>query len=112
MAANGYFQLIHEDGKMWMKVFPPEEGGNMFTIEDVMHYLDMISFPDYDEVAMDQYIKNLEFDSPFLLKEGEIIRRVRNVQSPSHRWGSVPLSVFILLRRAVHRLRKKILSAI
>ena len=24
MAANGYFQLLHEDGKMWMKVFPPD----------------------------------------------------------------------------------------
>ena len=73
MAANGYFQLLHEDGKMWMKVFPPEVDGNMFTVEDVMNYLDMISFPDYDEVAIDQYIKNLEFDSPLLLKEGEII---------------------------------------
>ncbi len=76
MAANGYFQLLHEDGKMWMKVFPPEVDGNMFTVEDVMNYLDMISFPDYDEVAIDQYIKNLEFDSPLLLKEGEIIPEI------------------------------------
>lgn len=73
MAANGYFQLINEGGKMWLQVFPPEEGGDMFTAEDVMKYLDMISFGDYDVVATDQYIKRMEFDSPLLLMDGEII---------------------------------------
>ena len=73
MAANGYFQVICEDGKMWLKVYPPDDGDDMFTADDVMKYLDMISFSDYDMVAMDQYIKRLEFDSPFFLHDGEII---------------------------------------
>lgn len=73
MAANGYFQLIHEDGKMWLQVFPPEEGGEMFAVEDVMKYLDWINFSDYDVVAIEQYIKRLEFDSPLFLMDGEII---------------------------------------
>ena len=73
MAANGYFQLIQEDGKMWLQVFPPEEGGDMFTTDEVMKYFEMISFPDYDMVALEQYIKRLEFDSPLFLMDGEII---------------------------------------
>lgn len=73
MATNGYFQLVNEDGKMWLQVYPPDDGGNMFTSDDVIKYLDMISFPDYDMVAMDQYIKRLEFDSPFLILDQEII---------------------------------------
>ena len=26
MAANGYFQVVAEDGRMWLKIFAPEEG--------------------------------------------------------------------------------------
>lgn len=73
MAVNGYFQVVAEDGKMWLKVFPPEEGGVMFTCDSVVKYLDLISFPDFDQVAMDQYIKSMEFDEMFMLYEGEII---------------------------------------
>lgn len=73
MASNGYFQLIHEDGKMWLQVFPPGDGGNMFSVKDIMNYMDMISFPDYDVVAVEQYIKRLEFDSPLFLMEEEIL---------------------------------------
>ena len=73
MAANGYFQLVNESGKMWLQVFPPEEGGEAVTAEDVMKYLDMISFGDYDVVAADQYLKRMEYDSPLLLMNGEII---------------------------------------
>ena len=36
MAANGYFQVVAEEGKMWLKVFPPEEGGEMVALKSVM----------------------------------------------------------------------------
>ena len=73
MAANGYFQVVAEDGRMWLKVFPPEEGGEMFTLDSVMKYLDLISFPEFDQVALDQYIKCQEFDGMFMLYDGEIL---------------------------------------
>lgn len=73
MAKNGYFQVVSEDGKMWLKVFVPEEGGEMFTSEEVIHYLELISFPEIDTVAIDQYIKRMEFDGMMMLYKGEII---------------------------------------
>ena len=73
MAANGYFQVVAEDGRMWLKIFAPEEGEVDISPEMVMKYLDAISFPDYDQVALDQYLKRKEFDSMFMLYEGEII---------------------------------------
>lgn len=73
MAKNGYFQVVSEDERMWLKVFAPEEGGEMFSSDEVIRYLDMISFPEYDAVAIDQYIKRMEFDSMLMLYRGEII---------------------------------------
>ena len=73
MAANGYFQVVAEEGKMWLKVFPPEEGGEMVALKSVMKYLDLISFPEFDQVALDQYIKCQEFDGMFMLYDGEIL---------------------------------------
>ena len=58
MAANGYFQVVAEDGRMWLKIFAPEEGEVDISPEMVMKYLDAISFPDYDQVALDQYLKH------------------------------------------------------
>lgn len=43
MAANGYFQVVAEDGRMWLKIFAPEEGEVDISPEMVMKYLDAIS---------------------------------------------------------------------
>ena len=60
-----------------------------------MKYLDAISFPDYDQVALDQYLKRKEFDSMFMLYEGEIIPESENVLLPSRQMESVHLHDFI-----------------
>lgn len=36
---NGYFRLIHEEGKTGMKLFPPTDGGAPVMINDVTEYL-------------------------------------------------------------------------
>ena len=77
MAANGYFQVVAEDGRMWLKIFAPEEGEVDISPEMVMKYLDAISFPDYDQVALDQY------------------RKAKNVLLPSRQMESVHLHDFI-----------------
>lgn len=84
MAANGYFQVVAEDGRMWLKIFAPEEGEVDISPEMVMKYLDAISFPDYDQVALDQYLKRKEFDSMFMLYEGEIIPESRKMYCYHH----------------------------
>lgn len=38
---NGYFRLIHEEGKTCMKLFPPVNGGAPVSIGDVTEYLAM-----------------------------------------------------------------------
>ena len=86
MAANGYFQVVAEDGRMWLKIFAPEEGEVDISPEMVMKYLDAISFPDYDQVALDQYLKRKEFDSMFMLYEGEIIPERIYVNSEFPHW--------------------------
>ena len=73
MAAKGYFQLVAEEGKMWLQVFPPEDEGELFAVEDVIRYLELISFPGYDAVALEQYLKRGEFDGMFMLYDGEIV---------------------------------------
>ena len=73
MAVNGYFELIQKDDRMWLCVHPPEDGGEMATAEEVMGYLDSISFSDYDLVALDAYMKSGEFSKPMKLSNTVII---------------------------------------
>lgn len=73
MAANGYFELIQKEDKMWLSVHPPEEGGESVTTEEIMKYLDCISFPDYDIVALDGYMKSESFSNPMKLSDTVII---------------------------------------
>lgn len=73
MAKNGYFQLECEENKIRLRVFPPEEGGRMFTTEDVIQYLDAISFSEYDVVGLDGFLQQGDFDDSYLLSEGEMI---------------------------------------
>lgn len=77
---NAYFQLVQEDEKIWLKVYPPKDGGEVFSVDDVLKYFELISFVDYDMVAIDQYIKRLEFDSPLMLKKGELIPETERCQ--------------------------------
>jgi hypothetical protein len=73
MAKNGYFQLECIDGKMWFRAFAPVDGGKMFETDEVVQYLDKISFPDYNLVEIDGYIQKQNFEEPFLLADEEII---------------------------------------
>lgn len=73
MAVNGYFQLVCEEGKTWLQAFLPKENGEMFSLDEVMKYFDTISFSDYDLTSLDQYIKDMDFSSPLLLCEEEIL---------------------------------------
>ncbi len=70
---NGYFEVVQDEGCMWLKVHLPEDDGEMFDVDEVMRYLDAISFPEFDKVALDQYMKNEGFGLPHKLLNEEIL---------------------------------------
>lgn len=73
MAANAYFEIINKDGKMWLQVHPPEGEGDMVQLDEIICYLDLIAFPEYDTVAIGNYLKKENFQEPHLLSHSEII---------------------------------------
>ena len=95
MAANGYFQVVAEDGRMWLKIFAPEEGEVDISPEMVMKYLDAISFPDYDQVALDQYLKRKNSIRCLCCTKEKLYRKAKNVLLPSRQMESAHLHGFI-----------------
>lgn len=73
MGKNAYFQLIEENEKMYLKVYEAEDDGEMFQVEDVMRYLDTISFPEYDATKISSYLDRGIFGEPFELWPEPII---------------------------------------
>ena len=54
MKRNAFFQLIHRNGKMYLKSYPAINGGRTLHIEDVIFYLDKKKIND---VAVDDIKK-------------------------------------------------------
>lgn len=73
MAKNGYFQLACDDSSVWFEVHLPEDGGKMFDTDDVVKYLDAISFSEYDLQSLDAYIKGMDFSQRYLLSDQTMI---------------------------------------
>lgn len=73
MAKNGYFRLIIEDGNVWLEGYAPKEDGKEFDTDDVIKYLDSISFSGYDLQSLDTYIKGQDFTQRYLLSSQEIL---------------------------------------
>ena len=73
MGKNAYFQLIEENNKMYLKVYEAEDDGEMFQIDDVIRYLDTISFPEYDATKISTYLDRGVFGEPFELWPEPII---------------------------------------
>lgn len=73
MGKNAYFQIVQKTNRTFLKVFPASQDGEMFEIDEVMRYLDRINFPDYDSVALSQYLKRADFQVEFRLLDQEIL---------------------------------------
>ena len=43
MAKNAYFQIVHKPKRTMIKVIPPSEGGEMFSLDEVQQYLDAVN---------------------------------------------------------------------
>lgn len=65
---NGYFRLIHEDGKTGIKLFPPTDGGETVSVNDVTEYLLMKNII-YDKSGLYKAIEaSAEKETVFLLE--------------------------------------------
>ena len=73
MGKNAYFQIVHKTNRTVLKVFPATQDGEMFQIDEVIRYLDRINLPDYDTVALSQYLKRADFQKEFRLLDQEIL---------------------------------------
>ena len=73
MGKNAYFEVINTDDKMYLWVHPAEGDGEMFRVDEVMSYLDIISFPEYDRIKLNTYIERGIFDEPMKLTDEPII---------------------------------------
>lgn len=73
MGKNAYFQVVHKTNKTMLKVFPASKDGEMFSVDEVVRYLDLINFKDVDTVALHNYLNKGDFKLEFLLAKKEIL---------------------------------------
>ena len=62
---NGYFQLLVEEAKTSLKMYPPEGEGEVFPLGDLFNYLDRLKIS-YDMVEIKQHYDSLE-DKPLIV---------------------------------------------
>ena len=73
MGKNAYFQLVHKTNKTMLKVFPASKDGEMFSVEEVMKYLEVINFGDVDMVSLHNYLNKADFRVEFMLAKKDVL---------------------------------------
>lgn len=73
MGKNAYFQIAHETNKTMLKVFPASKDGEMFVIDEVIKYLELINFGDYDVMGLNKYLTKEDFRNGFVLRNKDIL---------------------------------------
>ena len=69
---NGYFQLVGQDGKTWLKLYPPTDGGDALDVADVIDYLNFHKLV-YDLPALNKAVSELSAETAVLLNNDELI---------------------------------------
>lgn len=72
MGKNAYFQIVHKTNRTLLKVFPASKDGEMFQIDEVMKYLDLINMETYDTVGLNQYLSKADYRSEYQIINKEI----------------------------------------
>lgn len=73
MGKNAYFQIVHKTNKTLLKVFPASKDGEMFKVDEVMKYLELINVTNFDTVGLNQYLKKADYRSEFQLLNSEVL---------------------------------------
>lgn len=73
MGKNAYFQIVHKTNRTLLKVFPASKDGEMFQVDEVMKYLDLINITTYDTVGLSQYLNKADYRSEYQIINKEIM---------------------------------------
>lgn len=73
MGKNAYFQIVHKTNKTMLKVFPASKDGAMFSIDEVITYMELINFGDFDVMGLNSYLTKGDFRNEFLLLNQEVL---------------------------------------
>ncbi len=73
MGKNAYFQIVHKMNRTLLKVFPPSKDGEMFPVDEVIKYLELIHFGDVDITGLNAYLNKADYRTEFLLRNKEIM---------------------------------------
>ncbi|MCM1245684.1 MAG: FapA family protein [Roseburia sp.] len=65
MGKNAYFQIIHKPNQTLLKVFPASKDGEMFQVDEVMKYFELINISSYDTVKLNDYLNRGDYRMEF-----------------------------------------------
>lgn len=57
---NGYFQLEVQQGEVFVRIYPPKDGGEAVSIKELMDYLEMRQLNHYDLKELNEAVRNTE----------------------------------------------------
>lgn len=57
MKRNAFFQLVHKEDGVYLKSYPPANGGEPIKIQDVIDYLDLKRFDDIDLADIKNFVE-------------------------------------------------------
>lgn len=67
MGQNAYFQLVNQPDKTLLKVYPASDNGEMFKVDEVAQYFDVIRFDSIDLAGINNYLKRGDFSTEYCL---------------------------------------------
>lgn len=67
---NGYFQLVIQDGGTFIRLFPPVDGGEPISLEEVRQYLALKNYL-VDAVALNKVLSSLEKETDFKIDDNK-----------------------------------------
>ena len=54
---NGFFQLVVKNGKTYVRLFPPKNGGSRIDVKELADYLESENIFDYDINHLNQMLE-------------------------------------------------------
>ncbi len=73
MGKNAYFKIVHKTNKTALKVFPASKDGEMFSIDEVIKYMELINFGDFDVMGLNAYLTKEDFRTEFVILNKDVL---------------------------------------
>ncbi len=79
MGRNGYFQLIHEENRLLLKIYPEQDGGKPVSAQEVLSYLDKCMIFGCDAALLGNYLKTGSYDIPFVIAHESVFQQTETL---------------------------------